>query len=249
MPVKIKKINIVAFRGIPDLELELEGKSLLLRGENGSGKSSIVEAIEFFFTGKVAHLEGVQGLSLRRHGPHVNFKPEDANIGITFNSGNIFLSRTFTSAPSPPSPLEDYFQITQKGTFILRRSQILEFIMSQPAERFRAIGSIIGIELLDNVELNMMRVRDELAGKVTSKRNEVDGLIKELSDIVGKDITTIDDVVSALNEILRSAGLPLIKSLEDVDKHAEEMLTSVKKIEILYKIKVLNEILEMTKVH
>jgi hypothetical protein len=35
MSVKIKKISIHAFRGIPDLELELEGKSLLLRGENG----------------------------------------------------------------------------------------------------------------------------------------------------------------------------------------------------------------------
>jgi len=247
MSVKIKKINIHAFRGIPDLELELDGKSLLLRGENGSGKSSIVEAIEFFFTGKVAHLEGVQGLSLRRHGPHVNFKPEDVNISITFNPGNIFLSRTFASAPSPPSPLEEYFQITRKGTFILRRSQILEFIMSQPAERFRAIGSIIGIEQLDNVELEMMRLRDELEGKVKSKKKEVERLIKELSDIVGKDITTIDDVISVLNAILRSAGLPLIKSLEDVDKHAEEMLKSVKKVEILDKIKVLNEILELTK--
>jgi recombinational DNA repair ATPase RecF len=52
MTVKIKTINIHAFRGIPDLELQLDGKNLLLRGENGTGKSSIVEAIEFFFTGR-----------------------------------------------------------------------------------------------------------------------------------------------------------------------------------------------------
>ena len=50
MPVKIKTINIHAFRGIPDIELQLDGKNLLLRGENGTGKSSLVEAIEFFFT-------------------------------------------------------------------------------------------------------------------------------------------------------------------------------------------------------
>lgn len=248
MSVKIKKINIHAFRGIPDLELELEGKSLLLGGENETGKSSIVESIEFFFTGKVSHLEGIQGLSLRRHGTHVNFRFEDVNVGITFDPGNVFLSRTFTSAPSPSPPLEEYFQITQKGTFILRRSQILEFIMSQPADRFRAIGSIIGIEPLDNVELEMMRVRDELSGKVISKGNDVERLIKELSVIIGKDITSTDVIVSLLNDILGSANLPLIKSLEDVDKHAEEMLKSVKKVEILDKIKVLNEILETTKI-
>ena len=46
MVTKIKNINVHAFRGIRDLELELEGKSLLIQGENGTGKSSIVEAIE-----------------------------------------------------------------------------------------------------------------------------------------------------------------------------------------------------------
>ena len=51
--MKIKNIEINAFRGIPDiLKLNLQGNSLLLYGENGTGKSSIVDAIEFFFTGQ-----------------------------------------------------------------------------------------------------------------------------------------------------------------------------------------------------
>ena len=247
MSVKIKKININAFRGIPDLELEIDGKSLLLRGENGTGKSSIVEAIEFFFTGKVSHLEGVRGLSLRRHGPHVNFRPDDVNIEITFDPGSISLSRTFNLSPSPPELLEDYFQITQKGTFILRRSQILEFIMSQPAERFRAIGSIIGIGPLDDVELKMMGLRDNLKGEIDSKKREIHKLISDLSTILGKDITKIEDILPTLNEILQEAKLPLLKSLEGVDKHAEEMLRTVKKDESIGRIRVLNEILGVMK--
>jgi len=246
--VKIKKINVKAFRGIPDLELEIDGKSLLLRGENGTGKSSIVEAIEFFFTGKISHLEGVRGLSLQRHGPHVNFTPDDVNVEITFNPGNISLNRNFVSAPSPPDQFNDYFQITQKGTFILRRSQILEFIMSQPAERFRAIGSIIGIEPLDNVELEMMRLRDELKGEVTSKEKEVNRLIRELSDVIGKDLRDVADVLPSLNEILQKHSLPSIKSLEEVDKHAEEMLRTVKKDKSIDKIGAINEILNITNI-
>jgi len=46
---RIKSINIRAFRGIPTLDLPLNGKSVLLKGENGTGKSSIIEALEFFF--------------------------------------------------------------------------------------------------------------------------------------------------------------------------------------------------------
>jgi predicted ATP-dependent endonuclease of OLD family len=38
MTVKIKTINIHAFRGIADLELQLEGKNLLLRGEKWNRK-------------------------------------------------------------------------------------------------------------------------------------------------------------------------------------------------------------------
>ena len=61
MQIRLKTIGIHAIRGIPDLELELDGKSLLLEGENETGKSSIVDAIEFFFTGKISHLEGIRG--------------------------------------------------------------------------------------------------------------------------------------------------------------------------------------------
>jgi len=246
MAVKIKNISIRAFRGIPDLEIEIDGKSLLLRGENGTGKSSIVDAIEFFFTGKVSHLEGVRGLSLSRHGPHVNFTPDDVRVEITFNPGNISLVRTFSSESSPPAQFSDYFQVTQKGTFILRRSQILEFIISQPAERFRAIGNIIGIEPLDNVELEMMRLRDELKGKVVSKEKEIKKLFRDLSSVIGKDITDVDGILPALNEILQEANLPPIKSLEKVDEYLEERFKTIKRAKNIDKIGAINKILEIT---
>ena len=247
MAVKIKTINIHSLRGIPDLELQLNGKSLLLRGENGTGKSSIVEAIEFFFTGKILHLEGTRGLSLLRHGPHINFEPDDVNVELTFNPGSVHLSRTFATIPSSPEQLKHYFQITQKGTFILQRSQILTFIMSKPANRFRAIGSIIGVEPLDGIELEMMRVRDNLNGKIDSNEETISGLITNLSTIIGTNIAKIEDVLPALNEILQEANLPLIKSLEDVDNHAEEMLKSIKKAKNIDRIGMLNEILGTTK--
>ena len=247
MSVKIKTINIHAFRGIPDFELQLGGKNLLLRGENGTGKSSLVEAIEFFFTGKISHLEGTQELSLQRHGPHVNFESDDVNVEITFDHGDVSLNRTFAVSPSPSEQFEDYFQITQNGTFIMRRSQILTFIMSKPADRFKAIGSIIGVDPLDEIELEMMRVRDDLKGEVKSKEEKIGGLISDLSTIIEKDITKVEEVLSALNEMLQEADLPLIQSLEDVGKHAEEMLKTVKKAESIDRIGVLSEILGSTK--
>lgn len=247
MPVKIKKVDIHALRGIPDLQLELNGKSLLLRGENATGKSSIVEAIEFFFTGKISHLEGTRGLSLQRHGPHVDFQPNEVNVEITFDPGNVSLRRTLESQPSPPEAFKDYFEVAQKGTFILRRSQILKFIMSDPADRFRAIGSIIGVEPLDEIELEMMRVRDGLKGEIDYREPEIYRLIGDVCTIIRRDVTSIEDVVPALNKMLQEADLPPIESLEAVDQHAEEMLRKVRKAETIDRIGALNEILGETK--
>jgi len=247
MSGRIKAIDIHAFRGIPDLGLDLNGKSLLLRGENATGKSSIVEAIEFFFTGKISHLEGTRGLSLQRHGPHVDFQPNEVNVEITFDPGSVSLGRTFESGPRPPEAFQDYFQVAQKGTFILRRSQILEFIMTQPADRFRAIGSIMGIEPLDDIELEMMRLCEDLKGEIESKERETNRLIGDVSTIMGKDVAKLEDVVQALNEILQEADLPPILSLEDVDKRQEEMLRRIRRAESIDRIGALNEILAATK--
>ena len=107
MTVKIKSINVRAFRGIPKLELDLDGKSLILRGENGAGKSSLVDAIEFFFTGRVSHLEGTQGISLLKHGPHINYGRDDVMVSLSFNTGSTLLSRNFATQPVGIDALKD----------------------------------------------------------------------------------------------------------------------------------------------
>ena len=55
--MKINVINIKGFRGIKEeLSLKLKSNSILLFGENGSGKSCITDAIEFFYNNSVEHL-------------------------------------------------------------------------------------------------------------------------------------------------------------------------------------------------
>ena len=56
--MRISKISIAGFRGVLErLDLDVGDSFLVLTGRNGSGKSTICDAIEFALTGKISRLE------------------------------------------------------------------------------------------------------------------------------------------------------------------------------------------------
>lgn len=63
---KINNITIKGIRGAKDsLELPLKGKSIVLYGDNGTGKSSISDALEWFYTNRVSHLSSNSEIDLK----------------------------------------------------------------------------------------------------------------------------------------------------------------------------------------
>ena len=66
--IKVETITIREFRGIRDLTLNLGSKNFAVCGANGTGKSAIVDALEFALTGNISRLTGpgTGGLSVRR---------------------------------------------------------------------------------------------------------------------------------------------------------------------------------------
>lgn len=83
--IRIEKITIKEFRGIRDLELVMDGQNFAACGPNGTGKSGIVDAIEFSLTGSISRLSGGEtgDLSVRQHGPHVDFRNKPAQSMVT----------------------------------------------------------------------------------------------------------------------------------------------------------------------
>ncbi len=143
--------------------------------------------------------------------------------------------------------VKDYFNAASSGNFILRRAQILEFIISQPAERFRAISSILGIDELDNYELEIMRARDRLEAGASSAGARIKSLYQELSGLLETKIKSKEETLQALNEQLKALNLPIIESFDALGKHAELMLGKIKSEEAIRRAGHLEEITSMTK--
>src|SRR5262249_5624384 len=82
-------LDVTEFRGIRTLTLNFNKKNFAVGGPNGTGKSGVVDAIEFGFTGGVSRLsgEGRGDVSLKEHGPHVDKRnnPDKARVRATIS--------------------------------------------------------------------------------------------------------------------------------------------------------------------
>ena len=104
--IRIKTIKIEEFRGIRELTLDLEGDNFGLCGPNGTGKSGVVDAIEFCLTGNITRLSG-QGageLNVKDHAPHVDQRANPDKAKVTISASIPALGKDVTIMRSVKSP-------------------------------------------------------------------------------------------------------------------------------------------------
>ncbi|MBK7682937.1 MAG: AAA family ATPase [Bacteroidetes bacterium] len=98
MPTKIKKISITGLRGVQEtMELRCRKKSILLYGDNGTGKSSISDSLEWFFNDSVSHLAG-QEIDLKDALRNANIADTDvSSVEIDFTKAAVNSSKTLSN--------------------------------------------------------------------------------------------------------------------------------------------------------
>src|SRR3972149_1868543 len=104
--ISVESITIREFRGIRDLTLDFKGKSFGICGPNGTGKSGVVDALEFALTGNVSRLsgEGKGDISLKQHGPHVDRRNDPDKARVTVKVMLSSLSKAVTVERSLKTP-------------------------------------------------------------------------------------------------------------------------------------------------
>lgn len=214
--MKINQIKITAFRGVPEeLELDLKGKSLLLLGENGTGKSSVIDAVEFYFTGQISHLQQRGPLALKDHGPNAK-NPENSSVTLVTYPDNHTSSRTFKLNPSIPDSLQEDFNLAANGNFILRRFQILDLINTSSSERYKFISHIIGASDLEKIDTAMYQAKKSLSEEVSKTEDSIHKITEEIKAIL--KIQDFDDVLSIINQLIEEEGVAPIDSIKELEE-------------------------------
>src|SRR5690348_8134188 len=147
--IKVLKLEARDFRGVRNLTIDFRGENFAICGRNGTGKSGIVDALEFGLTGNISRLSGrgTGDISLKEHAPHVDSRnrPDKATVKLTVRVPNIETPVTIERSvreplapvitPSRPAILEALQQVAIHPEFALSRRELIKYVLSTPGDR------------------------------------------------------------------------------------------------------------------
>ena len=202
--MKIQRIKISSFRGIPNnFEKELSCKSLVITGDNGTGKSGIIDAVDFLLTGKIKRLsgEGTGNISQGEYGHHIDKQAKDAKVGgiVEFKGKTLTVERSLISnnlkrLNGEKEAFDDLKSFLETGQFSLSRRELLQFIICTDQDRSKAIQELLDISEID-------KVRTAIDQSYKTQRREKDRLTNDIEN----------DILSLKQD------LKLEPSAEDID--------------------------------
>lgn len=157
MSESVRMMKFEHFRGLPANEFKLKGKSLVLLGTNGKGKSALVDGIEFVFSGQIARFTGVGTGSISHDDAVKNIKTAgDPRVVLALSPSNGEIARKLSSNKmeiTDRQAVKDYFALHPKvDGFVLRRAKILEFVSDQDADRYQKFVQLLGITKVDGLQ-------------------------------------------------------------------------------------------------
>lgn len=131
----IAEISVKGVRGIrKEITIPLNGRSLLIHGDNGTGKSSIEKALRWALLGTEAPTDAKSFSDEGSFRRHVLEPVESPGIRVTLTkAGFVEVSLDSVSADDPGTAFKN---ACIKGNPFLRRSEILTFLLARPADRF-----------------------------------------------------------------------------------------------------------------
>src|SRR5260370_713312 len=137
--IQIYSIVIAEFRGIRRLKLDLGNKNFAICGPNGTGKSGVVDALEFALTGSVSRLtgQGTSGINVKTHAAHVDSReqPSKARVVLTASipslkkkvviERRVSNSNTAIISPEDPDVTAVVSELGKHPEFALSRREII----------------------------------------------------------------------------------------------------------------------------
>ena len=170
--IKVLKLEAQEFRGVRDLTIEFGGENFAICGRNGTGKSGIVDALEFGLTGNISRLsgKGTGDISLKDHAPHVDSRnrPDKALVKLTVRvpniGGDVTIERSVKNPlapiikPNTPAIVEALQQIALHPEFVLSRRELIRYVLSTPGDRATEVQALLQLGAVEELRTLLNKI-------------------------------------------------------------------------------------------
>lgn len=231
--MRIKSVEIAWFRGAADLiSLELDSKSIVVYGENGSGKSTFIDAIEYLVNdGRIEHLaheysgRHQENAIINTHTP----KGKDTEINIIFHDGSnakvsIKENGSFSRIEEGTEDIKtwDYRQT------ILRQDEVAMFIHHSKGEKYSTLLPLLGLDKLEFTAENLRQLAKSV--KSQTKLNDIETSLAQIEverkSIFGEE--SDENIIIESIDALHSTYCGDNATAEDVLTRCEQISTELK---------------------
>lgn len=228
MSIKINNLKIKGVRGAKDiLELPLNGKSILLYGDNGTGKSSISDAIEWFYTNKIKHLstpeidtsDAIRNAKLS--------DDENSEVSITYTNSSLDATKTLSlknnkliqKGSNTSEAFKKYLDDSEKENLISRYQYIRNFVDSTKGDKLKYLSGIIGFEEVTKIKNVLLKSLNTAKSNLKTQNFEtlINNEKQKLIQHIGASITQEKNLFDTINDKIKKLNTDIeVKSFADI---------------------------------
>lgn len=256
--MKIVELEIRNIRGIKQILIKPEGKNVVVYGPNGTGKSAVVDAVDFLLCSKITRLtgEGTDSLELKEHGCHVDSRKDLKNTvvkaKVEFDGKVVTIERSINkpntlkvTPKGEEAAVNVYLDVGKLGQHVLSRREILKYITSEAGKRAKQIQALLDLMNIENLRASLVTIKNEAASAYTYDANTHEVAKSEVVKLLSLPVFSKEAALSKANELLTLIGEKALPELS-IPK-IKESLTShlgVEKKDALTKEQITNTIKE-----
>ena len=231
---KLKNIEISGIRGIRDtLSLNLNTRSILIYGDNGTGKSSLTDSFEWFYNNHIGHLSNEEISGRGREALRNLFMPENDNgyIHVSFEDNSLDAKKSIDNSKAinlsnRSVTFNKYIDQSRSENLILRHSDLIQFIIASKTEKLNKLQEIIGFSEVANLRALLKKISGRIKRTINSSDFENRKKIQQLviRENLGRHAYSDEQLIEGINELIKP--LELNKTLQH-RKEIQSVLTEI----------------------
>lgn len=237
--MKIKSVKLNNFLVHSLTKIEFSDGINIITGENGSGKSSIVQAIYYSLFG--------EALYYSRSSEFLRFGERDFLVEL--ETTDLTIRRTMKTFSTnlhgydSPTKLKEYllrkYNITPRryeNTLLVKQRSIDSFILMTPRERFKRFEKIVGVDIIKKIRDESKKIADEFRKhmqisnyeelikrdeELLQKKREVEKRNEEIK----KQLNLINNAIQSLKEkkVKIEYLIRCIQEIDNISKKEDEL--------------------------